>query len=161
MSKTIGIFQGKQAKHNKDIIKYLYEYGPFTAWGLTGKLQSPFSKDESYRTKPGLHATLNKRLRDLEKKGYVLKSGKLWAPNFKGYIAYLILEPEPKTPSEKLHGTDFVKDRVNLARLASIAKKLIEEGVINFDVIKNKTLGTLLIAEDKHDWLDKILEKRS
>ena len=91
----IGIFKGKQAKYNILILNILFDNGPLTTWKITGKTQTPRGGRIS------LHATLNKRLRDLEKKGYLSKRGKEWCLQFKGIIAGLIIQETPKPLSSK------------------------------------------------------------
>jgi hypothetical protein len=87
-TKLIGIFQGKQAKHNIQILNILYDNGPLTAWEITGKIRST--------GKISLHATLNKRLRSLEKKGYLNKARKKWCLRFKGIIAAILIQKNPR-----------------------------------------------------------------
>jgi hypothetical protein len=171
MSKTIGIFQGKQAKWNILILQTLYDNGPLTAWGIVGIVHSKGRKDLDYQGKVSLHATFNKSLRRLEKKGYTLKNKKQWALNFKGLLANIIQNPRPWSEkwtqeANRVFKTLGVSANFNLedfrsqkkwTRLAALAKKLMEEGVINFDIIKNKTLMTLLMAQDRDDALDKLL----
>jgi DNA-binding HxlR family transcriptional regulator len=177
MSKTIGIFKGLAAKYNILILETLYDNGPLTAWELTRIVYEPrkkgskFQNEIDYHGKKNLHPTLNKSLRRLEKKGYVIKKGKQWIPNFKGIIANLLLKPRPWSEkltqaasgvyntldvSAKFNLEDFRKYE-NWVRLAELAKELMEQGMINFDVIKNKTLMTLLIAQDREDFMDKLL----
>jgi hypothetical protein len=54
----IGIFKGKQATYNMQILNLLFDKGPLTAWQMTGRMTT--------QGKVSLHATLNKRLRSLE-----------------------------------------------------------------------------------------------
>jgi hypothetical protein len=91
--KLIGIFQGKQATYNTTILTFLYDNGPLTAWEITGKMTTT--------GKQSLHATLNKRLRRLEKKGYLDKAGKKWCLKFKGIIAAILVQKNPKPMSNK------------------------------------------------------------
>lgn len=91
--KTVPIFQGKQAEYNEKALILLYDNGPLTAWEITGKIRKI--------GKQSLHATLNKRLRDLEKKGYLRKAGKQWCLRFKGIIAVLLIQPKPKMWNSK------------------------------------------------------------
>lgn len=91
--KTIGIFKGKQKDYNKATLTLLYDNGPLTAWELTSKMTQV--------GKQSLHATLNKRLRDLEKKEYLQKYGKKWHLRFKGILAVLLIQPKPKMWNEK------------------------------------------------------------
>ena len=91
--KTIGIFTGKQKNYNKATLTLLYDNGPLTAWELTSKMTKV--------GKQSLHATLNKRLRDLEKKEYLQKYDKKWHLRFKGILAVLLIQPEPRMWNEK------------------------------------------------------------
>jgi hypothetical protein len=92
---TIGIFTGKQKEHNVQSLTLLYNNGPLTAWELTAKIARKKYEKQS------LHATLNKRLRDLEKKGYLQRIDKKWHLRFKGIIAVLLIQPKPKIWHEK------------------------------------------------------------
>ncbi len=89
----IGIFRGKQKTHNIQILSILYDNGPLTAWEITGKIQNI--------GKISLHATLNKRLRSLQKKEYLTKAGKKWCLHFKGIIAAILIQKKPKPLSSK------------------------------------------------------------
>jgi hypothetical protein len=93
MKIPIGIFKGKQAKNNMYLLKTLYTTGPLTAWDLTKTVRE--------NNRMSIHAIFTKRLRKLEKKGYVQKVGKKWVLHFKGIIAVLIVLPEPKPWNEK------------------------------------------------------------
>lgn len=174
--KLIGIFQGKQAKHNTQILSILYDNGPLTAWEITGKIQNV--------GKVSLHATLNKRLRSLEKKEYLDKAGKKWCLQFKGIIAAILIQKTPKPLSNKWAETldffsKFIKEHFSALsdvtisaggvnyrpfegidktvqtlttfddwiELSKFVKGLIKTGVINFDVISNETLFTVIMSE--------------
>jgi hypothetical protein len=82
--KTLGIFSGKQKEHNKRVLTLLYDNGPLSAWELTAKIRKV--------GRQSLHATLNKRLRELEKKGYVRREDKKWLLRLKGMIAVLLIQ---------------------------------------------------------------------
>jgi hypothetical protein len=82
----------------------LWDNGPLTAWKITGKIQS--------YGKQSLHATLNKRLRDLEKKGYLQREGRFWLLHFKGIIANLLIQDTPKPWSNKW--TEIINKYVKL-----------------------------------------------
>jgi hypothetical protein len=86
--KTIGIFSGKQKDYNEKVLTLLYDNGPLTAWEITGKIRKT--------GKISLHATLNKRLRNLEEKEYLQRVDKKWHLRFKGIIAVLLIQPTPK-----------------------------------------------------------------
>jgi hypothetical protein len=176
--KLIGIFRGKQKNHNIQILSILYENGPLTAWEITGIIQTPRGGRVS------LHATLNKRLRDLEKKGYLNKGGKKWCLRFKGIIASILAQKTPKPLSSKwadvadffskyskehfselsdmtvqgfgvtfqpFKGIDKTVQTLrsfdNWVALSEFVKGLIQTGVVNFDVISNETLFTVILLE--------------
>ncbi len=48
-----------------------------------------------------IHSIFNKRLRNLEKKGYAKRVNHKWGLQFKGIIACLIIQEEPKAWNEK------------------------------------------------------------
>jgi hypothetical protein len=168
--KSLGILSGKQKEYNIQALSALYDNGPLTAWEITSKLTDT--------NKQSLHATLNKRLRNLEKKSYVKKEGKKWLLGYKGIIANLVIQPEPRmwslkwkerfehnkksigNNSKSIFGLDsqeiqenseFVSsclDDFNVwVNYANIVKKLIANGVINFDQIKESTLLGIVILE--------------
>lgn len=95
MKTSIGIFQGKGATNNKLLLEILYNNEPLTAWELTHKIQIKI------KNRASLHAIYNKSLRNLEKKGYIKRVGTKWILQFKGIIAVLINQPEPKPWNEK------------------------------------------------------------
>jgi predicted transcriptional regulator len=167
---TIGIFAGKQKDYNVLLLSLLYDNGPLTAWELTSKV-----------TKVGrqsLHATFNKRLRNLEKKGYVRRKARKWLLSFKGIIAVLLIQPEPKTWNPKwtelfkksaMKIEEYANPILGMEKttiqnalkslglyldnfdawvgLSNKVKSLMENGVINLDVINEKTLLGIVIME--------------
>ena len=174
--KLIGIFRGKQKNHNIQILSILYDNGPLTAWEITKKIQKV--------QRISLHATLNKRLRDLEKKGYLNKGGKKWCLRFKGIIASILAQKTPRPLSSKwadvadfftkyskehfsglsdmtvqgfgvtfqpFKGIDKTVQTIrtfdNWVALSEFVKGLIQTGVVNFDVISNETLFTVILLE--------------
>ena len=174
MKTSLEVFKGKEAKNNKFILETLYDNGPLSAWGLTKFVRE--------KNRMSLHATFNKRLRILKKKGYIKKGGKEWVLQLKGVIAVLITKENPKPWNEKwteifenyvkpfkktpkrytvnedgeeiLDIKEFVvgmpvllKDFELWVALADKARKLIEKGLVNFDVINNKALVTLIMTE--------------
>jgi len=185
--KLIGIFRGKQAKYNTAILHILYDNGPLTAWEITGKIQK--------RGRVSLHATLNKRLRDLEKKEYLNKAGKKWCLRFKGIIASILAQKTPKPLSNKwadvadffskyskehfselsdmtvqafgvtfqpFKGIDKTVQTIrtfdNWVALSEFVKGLIQTGVVNFDVISNETLFTVILLEASRGASDEQLQ---
>ena len=89
----IGIFAGKQKTYNIQLLNLLFDNEPLTAWELTAKVRKI--------GRQSLHPTFNKRLRDLEKKGYVYRRKRKWFLAFKGFIAVLIIQKEPKMWNHK------------------------------------------------------------
>jgi hypothetical protein len=77
----------------------LYDNEPLTAWELTGKVRKV--------GRQSLHSTFNKRLRALEKKGYVRRKARKWLLSFKGIIAVLLIQPKPEMWNPKW--TDLFK----------------------------------------------------
>jgi hypothetical protein len=93
MKPIIAIFSGKQKAYNVKILTLLYDNGPQTDWKMT----EYFPKCNRI----SLHATLNKRLRALEKKGYLRRIDKKWYFSIKGLIAVLLILPEPRIWNSK------------------------------------------------------------
>jgi len=186
MKTALGIFQGKQKTYNIYLLETLYDNGPLTAWEMT--------KDARTGNRMSLHATYNKRLHSLEKKGYVRKAGRFWSLQFKGIIAVMLIQPRPKPWSEKwtelieeyakdleektkqMTNISFLVDgkRVNPIKVvkrstvalrrfeswlgfANEVKRLMENGVINLDVIKNKTLLAIILTQTSQGILDEAL----
>jgi hypothetical protein len=104
MSKLgIGIFQGKQAKYNRLILKVLYDNGPLTLWGISKQIHrlaegsDTVKKDIAYGRTQIIQSMVSKRIRDLEKKKYVRKIQiNIWILQFKGFIAALVDQEKPK-----------------------------------------------------------------
>ena len=181
--KLIGIFRGKQAKHNTQILSILYDNGPLTAWEITGKIRKV--------GRVSLHATLNKRLRSLQKKGYLDKAGKKWCLRFKGIIAAVLIQKTPKPLSNKwtelvdffakhfeehfstlskmtvqvngviFHPFEAIKHTGQKLRtfddwiaLSNYVKGLMQKGVINLDVISNETLIAVILMEFSREQIE-------
>jgi len=182
MKESIGIFQGKQKKYNTQILNTLYNNGPLTSWEITKKI-TDIGKITKTR-KRSLHPTLYKRLRVLEKKGYLSKEGMKWCLRFKGIIAGLLIQENPKPLSNKWielvneyvkfierHCETFNRATIHIngdvikfaeiidqslkipktledwIALSNHCKELMQKGVIDFDVISEQTLFSILISE--------------
>jgi len=94
----IGIFEGKKANYNRQILKLLIEKEPMKAW----QIAKIIAKGQMDRTQD-IYATLirrNGRLDELTEKQYVtrLDDGRYYA-TFKGIIVYLLTEENPKIAS--------------------------------------------------------------
>lgn len=186
--KLIGIFQGKQETHNKQILNVLYDNGPLTAWEITGKIARVGNRQS-------LHATFNKRLRILEKKGYLMKADKKWCLQFKGIIAAILIQKKPRPLSTKWtevldnlarqikeHFVELSKTSIQAfgmtfrpfesldktvqtlstfddwITLSNFVKDLIQTGVVNFDVISNETLFTVILSEFSNPQIREMLK---
>jgi hypothetical protein len=171
--KTLGILTGKQKEYNTKVLTLLYDNGPLSAWELSAKIRKV--------GRQSLHATLNRRLRLLEKKGYVRREDRKWYLQFKGIIAALVIQEKPviwnpkwkeifankakaieqnsapfldkfgiekKDIHEALRNLGLCLDDFNAwVGLSKKVKTLMENGVINFDIIKQETLLGIIIME--------------
>jgi hypothetical protein len=141
MKTKIGIFNGKQAKNNKYLLLTLYNSGPLTGWELTKTVRE--------KNLQSLYSIFNRRLRDLEKKGYVERAiNSKWALKFKGIIACLLIQKEPKPWNEKwsMLFEKIVQPVINSPKSYSIIedgkkicelKDFLEDGMValkNFEV---------------------------
>jgi hypothetical protein len=115
---TIGIFSGKQKIHNIQTLTLLYNNEPLTTWEMANKLTNVGNRRS-------LNSTLNKSMRKLETKGYVRrKDDDKWYLKLKGFIAVLLIQPEPKKWNDKwttifintlkINETDFTTGLTNL-----------------------------------------------
>jgi hypothetical protein len=168
--KTIYVFTGKEKEHSESVLQLLYIKGPLSAWELAGKLSCVGSR-------ASIHATLNRRLRALEKKGYVQRENEKWYLLFKGIIAVLLIQKKPKiwNPIWKeifdskidviqahlapIFGSegDAIKDvmkRLGLSlesfdALAALSEKIkiFMENGVNYDTMKIETLLTMVNLE--------------
>ena len=170
----IGIFQGKQAKNNKFLLETLYETGPLTAWELTTfvreknrmSIHAIFSKrlrmlaKKGYVQKGGKKWVLQFKaiIAVLSTQEQPKPWNEKWTEIFENYMKSL--RETPKKYSITADGKEigdlkdvvldlpvFLKDFECWVALANVAKKLIESGLVNFDVITNQSLATLIISE--------------
>lgn len=89
MKKRIEIFTGKEKEYNSQVLTLLYENKPLSAWELAAKMTNVGKR-------VSLHATLNKRMRNLEAKEYVRRKDKKWHLRVKGIIAVLSIQREAR-----------------------------------------------------------------
>jgi hypothetical protein len=172
MINKIGIFTGKQKEYNTKVLTLLYDNEPLSAWKLTAKIRKI--------GRNSLHATLNKRLRSLEEKGYVRRKERKWHLRFKGIISVLLIQHEPKMWNSKW--TEIFEENAKITaeyskpilkvdkatiqdgikslglclddfnawvNISKKVKELIEDGVINFDLIKEEDLLAIIIMKTK------------
>lgn len=139
MKTPIGIFRGKAKDNNKFLLETLYNTGPLSAWELTREAKK---HQHIGGGRHSLHAIYNKRLRNLEKKGYVKKAGKKWALQFKGIIAVLAIQSQPKPWNEKW--TNIVENYLKPLKKTSTKYALTENGkeIADLsDVVKSASLN--------------------
>lgn len=140
----IGVFKGKQAAYNEQVFNILFDNGPLTAWQITGRMTT--------QGKVSLHATLNKRLRSLEKKEYLRREGKWWFLQFKGFIISLIIQKEPKPWSKKW--TKLLEEDRKFIKKHSKAFFGAKVQVDDFTVNPNEILDSSCKAvKIKKDWI--------
>ena len=174
MKTTIGIFQGKQKANNKFLLETLYKTGPLTAWELTTfvreknrmSIHAIFSKrlrmlaKQGYVKKGGTKWVLQFKaiIAILSTQEQPKPWNEKWTEIFENYIQPL--KEAPKKYSVTADGKEigelkdfvidlpgFLKDFEGWVALANEAKKLIERGLVNFDVINNQSLAMLIITE--------------
>jgi len=94
MVNNFNLFSGKEKEHNERILTLLYNKGALSSWDIA-KL---YPKTKTNKKIHALNSTLNKRLRDLEKKHYLkkAKNSSKYVFRFKGIIAALIIQKQPK-----------------------------------------------------------------
>jgi len=151
----IGIFEGKKANYNRQILKLLIEKEPMKAW----QIAKIIAKGKMDRTQD-IYATLirrNGRLNELSDKGYItLLQNKRYCPTFKGIIAYLVTEEEPKI-------SDFYKDLLSKIeipedfdfRLFDFPKEIIEKFLNEFKSLSIEELLQLkTFIEESIFWID-------
>jgi hypothetical protein len=139
--KTIGIFTGKQEAYNKKLLTLLYDNGPLTAWELTGRIRKT--------GKQSLHATLNKRLRDLETKEYLQRYDKKWHLRFKGILAVLLIQPKPKIWNEQWR--DVFESKAKL--IEHYAKPVLKKFGMKKEDFQTAIRNLGLCLDDFNDWI--------
>ncbi|MCW4017669.1 MAG: hypothetical protein NWF00_03135 [Candidatus Bathyarchaeota archaeon] len=144
MKQTIGIFSGKQKDYNIRTLTLLWDFGPQSAWELANKMS------QVRGNKISLHATLNKRLRILEKKGYLRRIDKKWFFTFKGLLAVLLVLPEPRTWNVKWIELFEAKKEIMEDLSAPIFAKY---GFERKDV-RNMLIRIGLLMNDFEAWVD-------
>jgi len=142
MKTTIGIFHGKAKANNKLLLETLYDIGPSSAWQLTREA-TKYQRIGGGRH--SLHAIYNKRLRILEKKGYVQRVKKKWVLQFKGVIAVLIIQSQPKPWNEKW--TEIFENYVKPIRESPKKYALTENGKEIADLSEIAKQTPLIIRE--------------
>lgn len=104
----IGIFEGKKARYNRQILKILIENKPLKPWQIAKKMAKG-SMEKTQDIYSNLIRKRSGRLRELKNKGYIKRlKGGYYSPALKGIIAILVYEKNlPKIP-------EFYKNLLNL-----------------------------------------------
>jgi len=180
MKVTIGIFQGKQELNNRFLLETLYDKGSLTAWELTKinrnknrmSLHAIYNKRLRMLAKKGYVRKVGKRWM-LQPKGVIAVLliqpepkpwNNKWNEIIDGYLKSLEKNAEiskiVRKNVESLRTSEFLRSLRNFkdwVLFANWVKKRMKNGFLNFDVIKNKTLLALIIAEASHDFVDTAL----
>jgi hypothetical protein len=184
----IGIFEGRKASYNHEILKVLIEKEPLKAWDIAKQI----AKGSMEKTQD-VYATLirrNGRLNELLEKGYIFRlPNKQFIPTFKGIIAYLLTEKNPKisTLHSNLLSEMDISDKSDLTLpffdipITALSKEffecleemtmeelcefkpLIHETLswIDLDAISNEELAIILIIRLNKALLKKVLDMLS
>lgn len=170
---TIGIFTGKQKAYNAKVLTLLYDNGPLSAWEITGKIRKTGRQSlHSTLNKRLRDLEAKEYLQRYDKKWHLRFKGilavlliqpkpKLWNDKWKEvfeskaklieHIAKPLLEKFGKN-TEELHNAFrhlglCLDDFNEWITFSKKVKQLMENGVINFDIIKENTLLSLIIME--------------
>ena len=177
----ISIFEGRKAYYNHAILKLIIEKEPLKAWDIAKHI----AKGSMDKTQD-VYATLirkNGRLNELLEKEYISKlPNKRFAPTFKGIIAYLLTEKNPKISDAyaELLSNIEIPNKVNLPffdipistelfiseiKEMSIQellffKKVIQECLekIDLDSFSNDELFVILIMRLNKTLMNKVVE---
>lgn len=166
----IGIFTGKQKKYNTQVLTLLYNNEPLTAWELTAKmtnvgklsLHATLNKrlrsleTKEYVRKKGKYWHL--RFKGIIAVLLIQPKPKVWNPkwtelfekNANAIEEYStpFLNVEKTTVHNAIKSLGLCLDDFNTwINLSKTAKTLMENGVINFDVIKEGTVLLLVFME--------------
>jgi DNA-binding XRE family transcriptional regulator len=170
---TLRIFRGKQKDYNVAVLTLLFDNGPLTAWELTGKIRKIGRQSLHATLNKRLRALEAKFYvrRDGKKwilrlKGFIAvlliqKEPRMWNPIWKEiFDSKAKIIEETSDPLLKRYGITKEKIRAirkkiglsldNFDAWVELSKKaisLIENGMLDFDIIKEETLFTLLIME--------------
>jgi hypothetical protein len=170
---TLRIFKGKQKDYNVAVLTLLFDNGPLTAWELTGKIRKIGRQSLHATLNKRLRALEAKFYvrRDGKKwilrlKGFIAvlliqKEPRMWNPIWKEiFDSKAKIIEETSDPLLKRYGITkekirAIRKRIGLSldnfdawvELSKKAKSLIENGMLDFDIIKEETLFTLLIME--------------
>lgn len=173
--KTLRIFTGKQKDYNEAVLKLLFDNGPLSAWELTAKIPSARGARQSLHAT--LNKRLRALAKNyyirrentkwiLRLKGFIAvllipRKPKMWNPVWKEiYESKAKIIEQNVSPLLKKYGLTeenfhAMRRRIGLSlddfnawvELSKKAKSLMENGLLDFDIIKEETLFGLLIME--------------
>jgi hypothetical protein len=173
--KTPRIFTGKQKEYNIQALTLLYDHGPMTAWGLTAKipcarggrqsLHATLSKSLKRLEKKGyVHREDKKwhlRFKGIIATLLILDKIRIWNPIWKDIYEVKAQTVENNPPpvlkkfgitNEEIHNARkniglSLEDFNKWLELTKTVKSLMENGIIDFDLIKEEALFGLIIMQ--------------
>lgn len=170
---TLRIFKGKQKDYNVAALTLLYDNGPLSAWELAAKMTKTGRQSLHATLNKRLRSLEAKLYVRRENKKWILrlkgviavlliqKKHRMWNPIWKEifYNKAKIIE-ETSEPLLKKYGITkedihSMMKRLGLdlenfdawVELSKKSKSLMENGIIDFDIIKEETLFALIILE--------------
>lgn len=170
---TLRIFKGKQKHYNVAVLTLLYDNGPLSAWELTAKIRMTRRQSLHATLNKRLRALEAKFYVRRENQKWILrlkgfiavlliqKKHRMWNPVWKEiFDSKAKIIEETSEPLLKKYGMTkedirSMRKRIGLSlddfdawvELSKKAKSLMENGIIDFDIIKEETLFALLIME--------------
>lgn len=170
---TLRIFKGKQKHYNVAVLTLLYDNGPLSAWELTAKIRMTRRQSLHATLNKRLRALEAKFYVRRENQKWILrlkgfiavlliqKKHRMWNPVWKEiFDSKARIIEETSEPLLKKYGMTkenirSMRKRIGLSlddfdawvELSKKAKSLMENGIIDFDIIKEETLFALLIME--------------
>jgi hypothetical protein len=173
---TLRIFKGKQKDYNAAVLTLLYDNGPLSAWELTAKIRKTRRQSLHATLNKRLRALEAKFYVRRENQKWILrlkgfiavlliqKEPKKWNPIWKQiFESKQKIFEETAEPLLKKYGKTKENIRALWKRLglsldnfdawvglSKTAKSLMENGLLDFDIIKEETLFGLLIMETKN-----------
>jgi hypothetical protein len=147
----IGIFKGKQATYNMQILNLLFDNGPLTAWQITGKMTTQGKVSLQKKPKPW-----SKKWTKLleEDRNFIKKHSTAF------FGAKIQVDGITINPNEILdRSCKAVKTGKDWLFLSNYVKNLMETGVINLDLISNRTLLAVIISQFSNKELENFMSK--
>jgi hypothetical protein len=161
---NIGIFEGKEAEYNKQILKTLFTNGALTAWEIAKKIcnhKYPNIYEHEARSRRVYSVIQRKtgRIQDLKGKGYIDTENNKWVIAPKGAMAILILEPalinkiHPDYLSPNQHFEPIKAKEVKLGPI-KIETKFLNTIMKTVNIDSEKPQTALLFAKKTKELID-------